>query len=141
GTEGMVMSFAKCCRPIPGDPIKGFISSGRGIVIHVESCKNVTEDRARSERWIDVQWAEEVSGEYPVEIRVEVVNRMGVLATVAAAVSEMDANIGNVVIEDRDGKYSMLTLTLEVRNRQHLAAVMRRVKALESVVRISRRRN
>ncbi len=141
GTEGMVMSFAKCCRPIPGDPVRGFVSSGRGIVIHTESCKNATEGRVRQEQWIDVQWEKDVDGEYPVDIRVDVVNRMGVLAIVASAISELGSNITNVVIEDRDGQHSTLLFTMEVSGRVQLATIMRRVKSLDVVVRINRRRN
>lgn len=138
GTEGMVVTFAKCCRPIPGDPILGFVTSGRGIVIHAESCKNVAEYRSRPEKWIDVQWASGVSGEFPVEVRVDVINQRGALATVAAAIAEMGANIDNVGIEERDGKYSTLTFVVEVQNRVHLAKVMRRVRSIDLVARINR---
>jgi len=139
GTEGMVMSFARCCYPIPGDSIKGFVSSGRGVVIHRDTCKNIADDHNQSEKFIDVQWEDEAHGDFAVEIRVEVINRLGVLATLAATISEMDANIGNVVIEDRDGKYSSIVFAINVHDRIHLAAVMRRVKSLDMVSRIKRR--
>jgi len=139
GTEGMVMSFARCCYPIPGDSIKGFVSSGRGVVIHRDNCKNLADDRDQSEKFIDVQWEDEAHGDFAVEIRVEVVNRLGVLATLAATISEMDSNIGNVTIEDRDGKYSSIIFTINVHDRIHLATVMRRVKSLDMVSRIKRR--
>ena len=139
GTEGMVMSFAKCCYPIPGDPIKGFISSGRGIVIHRESCKNLGEGRDKPEKYIDVQWEDKTDGEFSVEIRVDVVNRLGVLATVAAVIAEMDSNINNVGIEERDGKYSSIVFTISVHNRSHLANIMRRIRSLEAVTKIRRR--
>ena len=138
GTEGLVVTFAKCCRPIPGDPILGFVSAGRGIVIHTESCNNVAEFRKRSERWIDVEWAPQVEGEFPVEIRVEVANQRGVLATVAAAIAELGANVENVGIEEHDGMYTAITFTLAVRNRQHLAKIMRRLRSIPVVVRIAR---
>ncbi|MBD3671680.1 MAG: bifunctional GTP diphosphokinase/guanosine-3',5'-bis pyrophosphate 3'-pyrophosphohydrolase [Gammaproteobacteria bacterium] len=139
GTEGMVVNLAKCCRPIPGDPILGFISAGRGIVIHAQDCKNVVDYRKHPERWVDVQWESGAEGEYPVDLRVEVANRRGVLATVAATISETEANIDNVEMEERDGLHTALDLTVAVRNRQHLAHIMRRLRALESVVRITRR--
>ncbi|MDX1253190.1 MAG: bifunctional GTP diphosphokinase/guanosine-3',5'-bis pyrophosphate 3'-pyrophosphohydrolase [Gammaproteobacteria bacterium] len=138
GTEGMVVTFAKCCRPIPGDPILGFVTSGRGIVIHTESCKNVAEYRSRPEKWIDVQWAPGISNEFPVEVRVDIINQRGALATVAAAIAEMGANIDNVGIEERDGKYSTLTFVIEVQNRVHLAKIMRRVRSIDLVARINR---
>lgn len=139
GTEGMVMSFAKCCYPIPGDAIKGFISAGRGIVIHRDSCKNLTEARDRPDKCIDVQWVDQPDGDFAVEIRVDVLNKLGVLATLASTIAEMAANISNVVIEDRDGKYSSIVFTLSVHDRKHLAMVMRRVHSLDMVSRIRRR--
>jgi (p)ppGpp synthase/HD superfamily hydrolase len=139
GTEGTVVSFAKCCRPIPGDPILGFFSAGRGIVIHTQSCKNITEYRKQPEKWIDVQWEEGVVGEFPVDLRIEVVNQRGVLATVAAAISGTEANIDNISLAERDGIHSTIDLTVTVRNRQHLARIMRRIRAIESVVRLNRK--
>lgn len=138
GTEGMVVTYAKCCRPIPGDRILGFVSAGRGVVIHTESCNNVAEFRKRSERWLDVEWAPQVEGEFPVEIRVEVANQRGVLATVAAAIAELGANVENVGVEEHDGMYTAITFTLAVRSRQHLARIMRRLRSIPVVVRIAR---
>jgi len=139
GTEGTVVSFAKCCRPIPGDPILGFFSAGRGIVIHTQNCKNITEFRKQPEKWIDVQWEEGVVGEFPVDMRIEVVNQRGVLATVAAAIAGTEANIDNISIAERDGIHSTIDMTVTVRNRQHLARIMRRIRAIESVVRLNRK--
>jgi guanosine-3',5'-bis(diphosphate) 3'-pyrophosphohydrolase len=140
GTEGMVVTYAKCCRPIPGDPIVGFVTAGRGIVIHAENCKNLAEYRNRPEKWIDVAWESEVQGEFPVEIRMGVANQRGALATVAAAVAEMDANIDNVTLEERDGRFSTLTLLVEVHDRRHLARIMRRLRSIDLVARITRTR-
>ena len=138
GTEGAVVTFAKCCRPIPGDPILGFVTSGRGIVIHTEDCKNVVEYRNRPEKWIDVAWESDIEGEFPIDIRLLVQNQRGVLATVAATLAELDANIENVSIEERDGMHSTLSFTVAVKDRQHLARIMRRLRSLEMVVRIHR---
>ena len=140
GTEGMVITFAKCCRPIPGDPILGLVTSGRGIVIHTESCKNIAEHRKLPEKWLDVQWEDGVKGEFSVEVRVDVLNQRGVLATVAAAIAEMGANIDNMNVEERDGRQSSMTVVLEVSGRQHLANIMRRIRAIDPVMRISRTR-
>ncbi|MDZ7661730.1 bifunctional GTP diphosphokinase/guanosine-3',5'-bis pyrophosphate 3'-pyrophosphohydrolase [Thiohalophilus sp.] len=138
GTEGTVVTYAKCCRPIPGDPILGFVTSGRGIVIHTEDCKNVAEYRNRPEKWIDVKWEKEIEGEFPIDIRMLVQNRRGVLAKVAATLSEMEANIENVTIEERDGMHSTLSFTVSVKNRQHLARIMRHLRKLDMVSRIHR---
>ncbi len=132
------MNFAKCCRPIPGDPVLGFITTGRGVVVHTESCKNVIEFRKTPEKWIDVRWEPDTKGEFPVDIRVEVINQRGVLATAAATIAGLGANIDNVNIEERDGKYSTMTFTIEVNNRKHLANIMRQLRSLEQVAKIYR---
>lgn len=138
GTEGSVVTFAKCCHPIPGDPILGFVSAGRGIVVHLRGCKNIREFRNNPERWVDLQWEKNVEGTYPVEIRVDTKNQRGVLATVAAVISDLEANIENVSIDERDGRFSSLLFTLSVKDRVHLAHIIRRVRAIDSVVRIAR---
>lgn len=140
GTEGMVVSYARCCRPIPGDPIIGFVSAGRGIVIHAENCKNVADYRNQPEKWIDVQWEPDVEGEFPAELRIEVANQRGVLATVAAVIADMGSNIENVGIEERDGMNTTMVFTITVKNRQHLASVMRRIRHIKLVLRLSRGR-
>ncbi len=138
GTEGMVVTFARCCHPIPGDSIQGFVSAGRGIVVHTESCKNVADFRNSPEKWVDVRWEAHTEGDFPVDIKVDVINRRGVLAIIASAISEMDSNIYNVSIDSRDGKYSAMTFSVAVQGRVHLARVMRHVKRIEMVSRITR---
>ncbi len=138
GTEGTVVSFARCCRPIPGDEVIGHLSSGRGLVIHTRQCKNAVDVRKHPENWLDVNWEKGVEGEFPVEIRIDVSNRRGVLATVAAAVAESGANIDNVGIDERDGLHSSIALTLAVQDRAHLARIMRRLRTIDDVIRINR---
>jgi RelA/SpoT family (p)ppGpp synthetase len=140
GTEGVVVNYARCCRPVPGDPIVGLLSSGRGIVVHTEDCPNLAKFRKHPEQWIDVQWEEGTEGVFPVNVRVEVKNQRGVLASVAATIADQDANIDNVQFEDRDGQYTTMDFTVEVRDRVHLAAIMRRIRGLETVVRINRKK-
>ena len=137
GTEGMVVNLGKCCRPIPGDPIVGFLSSGRGLVVHAGGCGNIPDLDAKHE-CIDVDWAPTVEREFPVDVRVEVENRKGVLATVAAAISGLDVNIDAVGIVDRDGINSELAFTIEVNDRTHLAQVFRRIRTVPLVRRIIR---
>ncbi len=138
GTEGAVVSLAKCCRPIPGDSVLGFVTAGRGIVIHSETCKNVAEYRKLPEKWVDVQWDDNVEGEFPVELRLLVNNQRGVLATVAAAISEMGANIEHVNMEERDGLHSSLSFIVAVTGRKHLARIMMRLRNIDLVDRIHR---
>ena len=141
GTEGMVMHFAKCCRPIPGDPVIGIVTKGRGMVIHTETCRNLAENKHPQGHQLDVQWEPGVDEDFPVEIGVEVANRRGVLASVAAAIGDAGSNIENVAIEERDGMTNTLQFTVSVHNRQHLAEVMRRVRGINSVMRITRLRS
>ncbi len=141
GTEGMVVTFAKCCHPIPGDPIYGFASAGRGIVIHTQLCKNLSDYTKRPEKWIDVEWESDIKGEFPVEVRVDAANQKGALATMAAAISEMGANIENVVISDRDGLYTSLSFVIDVIDRIHLAQIIRRLRSISLVARIVRTRS
>jgi RelA/SpoT family (p)ppGpp synthetase len=141
GTEGMVMHFAKCCRPIPGDPVIGIVTKGRGMVIHTETCRNLVENKHPQGHQLDVQWEPGVDEEFPVEIGVEVANRRGVLASVAAAIGDAGSNIENVAIEERDGMTNTLQFTVSVHSRQHLAEVMRRVRGINSVMRITRLRS
>lgn len=140
GTEGAVVTFGRCCRPIPGDPIVGFVSSGRGVVVHHQECNNVVSYRKQPDKWVDVDWEPGIEGDFPTVISVDVINERGVLARLAAAISASGANIENVVIEERDGMISTVRFTITVRNRRHLAAVMRSLRSTEAVQRITRRR-
>ena len=128
GAERGVLSFANCCHPLPGDDIIGYLSSGKGIVVHREECPNVTELRKSPERCVAIEWDRDVEGDYRAELRIEVTNRPGVLATVAAAIAAADSNIENVEYVERDGAAATLLFALEVRNRKHLADVIRRVR-------------
>ena len=138
GSEGMVTRFSKCCRPIPGDPVVGVITGGRGMMIHTQACRNIADDKYPAENCIDVQWEPGLDEEFPVEISVIVEERRGVLARVATIIGDTDSNIENVGIEERDGLTNNLLFRLTVHNRQHLARVMRRVRSLPSVIKISR---
>jgi GTP pyrophosphokinase/guanosine-3',5'-bis(diphosphate) 3'-pyrophosphohydrolase len=138
GTEGMVVNLAKCCRPIPGDPIIGFFNPGKGIVIHLTECNNVEELRKRQVNWIDVQWDKHAKGEFPALIRLELMNQVGTLAKVASTISRMGGNIENVQIVNQDSQLSVDYITLMVRDRNHLANVMRELRKLSIVLKISR---
>jgi len=139
GTEGMVVNFPKCCLPIPGDKILGFVTTGRGIVIHHQSCPNVTEFRNHPEKWINVQWEPDITGSFQTNITIEVTNQRGVLAKLASAISEEQANIVHVEMKDRDDRYTTLKFVIEVRDRIHLARIMRKVRNINNVSRLFRR--
>jgi len=138
GTEGMVVSYAKCCHPIPGDHIVGVLSRGRGLVVHVEGCKNIDKARVQTDQYVDVKWADNAEGEFTVVIRMEVNNKPGVLARTATIISDEGANIENVDIEDRDGFNISLNYQITVRHRDHLARIMRRLRKVPSAMRIFR---
>ncbi len=138
GTEGMVVNYAKCCRPIVGDPIVGLFSAGRGVVVHFQGCRNLGDYQRHGHNWLEVEWAQDADVELPTEIRVEVGNKRGVLATVATAIAEMGSNIENVRSQERDGMSSTISFLVNVRGRRHLAATMRRLRALPEVMRIVR---
>jgi len=138
GTENMVVNLDKCCRPIPGDPIIGFFNPGKGLVIHQSDCKNVTELRMKQMNWVDVEWDKQASGDFPAVIRLELLNQPGTLAQVAASISRMSANIENVQITNQDNQISTDIITLSVRDRAHLANVMRELRKLSVVTRITR---
>ena len=128
GSERGVLTFGNCCHPVPGDEIVGYLSAGKGIVVHRQDCPNVAEYRKTPERMIAIDWDRAVTGDYRVQLRIVVDNKPGVLATVAASIAEGDSNIENVEYQERDQQTSTLLFTIEVRNRKHLADVMRRVR-------------
>ncbi len=134
GTEGMVVHYGRCCHPIPGDKIVGYISSGRGIVIHKKSCKNARDARKQAQKWIDVEWSNDISTEFSVALRVVVEHRKGVLATIASAIADSEANIEHVDTVDREDQLYSLDFVISVRDRTHLADVMRHLRMLDMVV-------
>ena len=138
GTEGLLVSYARCCFPLPNDPVFAFLSSGRGVVIHRDRCVNVEDYRKHPEKWLPVSWQSAPERLFSSEIRVDVVNRTGVLAHVAAAIASADTNIHHVSIEEQEGDASILTFELKVRDRKQLARVMRVIRRLPDVTRVSR---
>ena len=138
GSEGMVMNYAKCCHPIPGDPIVGHISSGRGMVIHADDCNNIADIRDNPEKCIAVSWDPEVEGEFSVELRVELENQRGIIATLATNITGAEANIEKISTVERDARFSIVNLSLNVKNRIHLARVMKRVRLIKPVTKVTR---
>jgi len=139
GSEGMVVSLGKCCHPIPGDPVLGFVSAGRGVVIHTAACRNIAEYADKPDKWVDVEWEPTIDGDFPVEVRVDTANQKGVLATVAAVISDMGANIENVSMENSEGSNATLSFVIGVTDRVHLAHLIRRIRGIDEVTRIMRK--
>ncbi len=139
GTEGMVITFAKCCRPIPGDSISGYLSSGRGIVIHRDSCPNITTElRDNPDKCLPVQWAEMIEGEYLAKLRIELENQRGALADIATTIADAEANIESITMGEKGAKLSIVNVVLGVRSRVHLARVIKRLRAISTTIKINR---
>lgn len=138
GTEGLLVSYAHCCFPIPNDPIFAFLSAGRGIVIHRDNCVNVEDYRKHPEKWLPVSWQGTPERTFSCEIRVDVVNRTGVLAAVAAAIASTETNIDHVTVDERDSETSTLVIEIKVRDRSHLARMMRMIRRMADVQRVTR---
>ncbi len=141
GTEGLVLTYAKCCKPIPGDPIIGHISAGRGIVIHTETCNNMHELREKPEELMTVRWDPNVNHEFSVELRVELEHEKGIIAVLASSITNADASIERINMVERDAVLSTINIVLAVRDRVHLAHVIKRLRALKGINRIVRTRS
>ncbi len=138
GTEGFMVSYAKCCHPIPGDAIAGYLSSERGIVVHRDHCHNLAELRENVDRLVALRWDDKVEGEFVAALRIEVENRRGMLAVLATRINSMDANIEKISTEDRDYQFSQVNLEMSVKSRVHLAAILKRIRALKEVHKVTR---
>ncbi len=138
GTEGMVVTYARCCHPIPGDEVMGYLSSGRGIVIHRNNCGNLINFRKQPEKWISVGWEKEIGRDFSSQIQVDTMNKPGVLAEVAATIADTNSNIEQVSVLGRHEDCSMLSFLLQVRDRTHLAQIMRNVRKMPNVIRVAR---
>ncbi|WP_119718945.1 RelA/SpoT family protein [Cognatilysobacter tabacisoli] len=138
GAERGVVSFANCCLPVPGDEIMGYHTAGKGVVVHRLDCPNVIDYRKSPDRWVDIGWDREVSGDFSAALKIEVDNRPGALAQVAAAIAEAESNIDRVEYLDRDANMAVMRFAIEVGDRRHLADVIRRVRRLGVVLGVQR---
>ncbi|NBW60518.1 MAG: bifunctional (p)ppGpp synthetase/guanosine-3',5'-bis(diphosphate) 3'-pyrophosphohydrolase [Methylophilaceae bacterium] len=139
GTEGMAVQLAHCCRPIPGDPILGFINKDKGLVIHTHDCPAIRKFRLDPDKWLDVEWDPETKRLFKVNLKMIVADQRGVLAKIAAAIAEAGSNIDNISMEESDNSaYTNILFTVQIENRLHLADLMRRLRKLPDVVRINR---
>jgi GTP pyrophosphokinase len=139
GTEGLAVQFAPCCRPIPGDPIIAQVKKGQGLVVHTHDCPAIHPFHYDPEKWVDVQWDASPDRLFDVNTRLTAQNTRGVLARLAAEVSEADSNIDHIETEQRASQaYTTISFTIQVKNRIHLANVFRRLRRIPEVVRIAR---
>lgn len=140
-SEGLMIQFGRCCHPIPGDPILGHLSPGKGLVIHLESCRNLKEIRLNPEKCMPLVWSSVVKGEFSVELKVEITPERGFIAALAARMTEEDATIEHISVDEKDAFTSIVDVILTVRDRVHLADIMRRARSLRPVRRIYRVKN
>jgi guanosine-3',5'-bis(diphosphate) 3'-pyrophosphohydrolase len=138
GTEGLVVSYGRCCHPIPGDSIMGYLSSGRGVVIHRNTCGNLHQFSKQPGKWIGVDWEEGIEQDFSVELRIEMSNRPGSLAEVALQIADAGSNIEQVAVNEDDNDFAEMIFLILVKNRVHLAHVMRRIRKMRNVKRVAR---
>jgi RelA/SpoT family (p)ppGpp synthetase len=138
GTEGLLVTYARCCFPIPNDPIMAYLSSGRGVMIHRQNCGNLAEYRKQPDKWLSVGWEGSQGKLFSSEIQLDINNRVGVLAAVASSIAGTETNIDQVSLEERDVNSSSLRFQLQVRDRKHLARVIRTIRRMPDVQRVYR---
>ena len=138
GTEGLVVSYARCCFPIPNDAIVAFLSSGRGVVIHRESCSNVAAFARQPDKWIPAVWHKDQQRLFSAELKIEVRNRVGILAEVATRIAAEQSNISHVNVDSGQGELSTLLFDVQVNDRAHLARLMRTIRSMPDVIRVER---
>ncbi|CAA0115489.1 Bifunctional (p)ppGpp synthase/hydrolase SpoT [Halioglobus japonicus] len=141
GTEGFMVSYARCCHPIPGDPIEGYLSLEKGVVVHRDQCKNLVDMRDHNERRIALRWDSSVEGEYRAELRVEVENRRGMIAVIATRINSMGVNIEKITTDDKDYQFTYVNLEMMVNGRVHLARIMKRLRTISHVRKVTRIKN
>lgn len=138
GTEGLVISFAKCCRPIPGDDIAGLIKPGQGIEVHMMHCAKIERFHHQPDKYVTLLWEDNIEGDFSVDLKVDLVNRRGSLAALTLAISEAESNIVNIRAQESDRHHFHVDITISVRNRSHLARILRRVRKRKDVLRVLR---
>jgi GTP diphosphokinase / guanosine-3',5'-bis(diphosphate) 3'-diphosphatase len=138
GTEGLVITYAKCCRPIPGDHIAGFIKLGQGIEVHMEHCPNLERYHNQPDKYVTLSWEDKIEGDFPVDLKVDLINRRGSLASLTLAISEAESNIENIRAQESDRHHFHVDITISVRNRSHLARILRKIRKRKDVIRVLR---
>ena len=141
GVEGVAIQYAKCCRPIPGDRVVGHFRKGHGLAVHLKDCITLRKQRGDGEQYVDVDWAPDVEGVFDAGIRLMVADRRGLLADLATSIADAQGNIDNVSMERPDGEgFIAMFFSVQVKDRSHLARIMRGLKHVEAVKRVQRAR-
>ena len=140
GTEGLIITCAECCRPIPGDHIAGLMKIGQGIEVHLMHCPNIEKFHHQSDQYIALLWEDNIEGDFSVALKVDLVNRRGSLASFTLAISEAESNIENIHAQGSDRHHFNVDVTILVRNRLHLARILRKIRKRKDVLRVVRRK-
>ncbi len=138
GTEGMGVTYAKCCCPLPGDAIQGYLGQEKGLVVHRDNCRNLAELRDQPDRLISLHWDEGIERAYPAALRVQVENRRGMIAVLATRLSAIGLNIDRIATQNKDMEFTFVDLELQVNSRTHLARVMKRLRTVDGVLKVVR---
>ena len=138
GTEGLVITYAKCCRPIPGDHIAGFIKTGQGIVVHIVHCPTLEKHHDQPDKYVALMWEEKIEGDFSVDLKVDLINRRGSLASLAIAIAEAESNIENIRSHEGDRNHFLVEVTISVRNRSHLAKILQKIRKRKDIIKAVR---
>jgi (p)ppGpp synthase/HD superfamily hydrolase len=142
GAESLVVTYGKCCHPIPGDPVIGHVSAGRGMVIHVESCQNINDIRQNNpDKILDVEWDKNVPGEFSVELYIESTRLKGMIAHIATCIAMEDGNIEKIIIEEQNARFFIAQLLVNVKNRLHLANIIKKIRIIKGILSIHRKKD
>jgi len=140
GTEGLAVTYAKCCRPIPGDPIAGIIKTGQGIEVHLLNCPQSEKYHDQLDKYVPLSWEEKIEGDFSVELKVDLHNKRGSLAAFTMAISEAESNIETIRAQESDRHHFHAEVTISVKNRAHLARILAKLRKRKEVIRVHRKK-
>ncbi|TRX55103.1 bifunctional GTP diphosphokinase/guanosine-3',5'-bis pyrophosphate 3'-pyrophosphohydrolase [Thalassomonas sp. M1454] len=140
GSEGMLVSYGKCCHPIPGDDIVAYISSGKGLMVHQDGCRNINGREKELGKFFPVKWDNDIDKEFVAALRIEIINHQGALAKLTSVISQSESNIRTLNSEEKDSNIYLVTMEITCRDRVHIANIIRKIKIMVDVERVTRPR-
>lgn len=141
GAEGILLTYAKCCRPIPGDHIVAHISPGKGLVIHREECANIRGYRQEPDKYMAVEWGKGIEQDFTASLRIDMQNHQGALAELTTTIATTGSNIVGLRTNECDGRLYTIKVQLTAKDRVHLAKIMRRIRVLPNVIKVRRKKS
>jgi len=134
GANDVLMQLSKCCKPVPGEPIRGYITRGRGLTIHAVDCPNFQSLEWEHNRLVEVEWDADVAGPHSVDVSVLTLDRPGLLAKVSSGISQCKANITKAEISTREDQKAVLDFAIEVKNTSHLELILQEIQRVDGVL-------